>query len=450
MKHVRPLSRIVVTGCLALSIGQGLAACDMREGHEMETMTATELTNITDPREQGTIDDPAAALLDERSKNAVFEFGAELLGRCIDAEAADSEPAPSVLVSPLSVLNALALVQNGARGETLAQLEATTGLDAQTLNGYLNAYRARIAGENLFGGDEPGEPLDVQLANSIWIKDSKELEIDDAYLDTCSRMLGASAFRAPFDESTEDDINGWVDRHTDEMIPAIIDSIPDDARLYLINALSFDSAWAYPYEPDNVHDAVFTCEDGTVQDISLMASLEDSYLQNDMFTGFVRPYAEYRFGFVGLLPREGATLAEAVESLDGATLCSLLQPVPGTSVEVLLPRFTHEYQGDLARTIETMGARDLFDPQRADLGGIGRDGQGPLYASGIKHKTYINVSEQGTRAAAATSIGMFVGSAPPALEFKLERVVLDRPFIYMIVDLETQTPLFLGTVASVE
>lgn len=450
MKSMLSLPLAVAAGCLALVSGQGLVACDMRARHEVETMTATELTSNADPREQDGADDPAATLFDERTQVAFFEFGSELLGKCVDAETTDDGRTPSVLFSPLSVLSALALVQNGARGETLAQLEATTGLDAQALNGYLDAYRARIAGENLFGGGDPGAPLDVQLANSIWIKDSKTLEIDGAYLDTCSRMLGASAFRAPFDESTVGDINGWVDRHTDEMIPAIIDSIPDEARLYLINALCFDSPWESPYEAEDVHDAVFTCEDGTEQDVSLMVSLEDSYLQNDMFTGFVRPYAEYRFAFVGLLPREGATLAEAVESIDGAALCSLLQPVPDTKVAVELPRFEREYQTDLSCTIEAMGARDLFDSQRADLGGIGKDGQDPLYVSGIKHKTFIDVSEKGTRAAAATSIGIMAGSAAPTLEFELERVVLDRPFIYMIVDLETQTPLFLGTVASIE
>ena len=168
-------------------------------------------------------------------------------------------------------------------------------------------------------------PLELNLADSIWLKND-DLSVQEDYLETCANTLDAQAFEAPFDNTTLQDINAWVDENTHGMIPQIIDDISPDSRLFLISALAFEGAWDDPYEDESVLDWTFTAQDGSQTDCRMMRSREDSYLENDSFTGFIKPYRDYNFGFAGLLPKEGLTLDQALDSLDGAALANLLTP----------------------------------------------------------------------------------------------------------------------------
>ena len=213
------------------------------------------------------------------------------------AESADKNP----LISPLSVLCALAMTANGAKGETLAQMEDVFGLPVQELNGYLHAYM-----DSLPSGDK----YKVNLANSIWFKDDGRLKVERDFLQTNADYYGASIYKAAFDNATRKDINGWVSNRTNGMIKNILDKIPDDAVMYLVNALAFDAEWQNIYKKDKVKNGIFTMESGQAKNVEMMYGLEHMYLDDGNATGFIKYYADRKYAFVALLPNEGIPVGD--------------------------------------------------------------------------------------------------------------------------------------------
>lgn len=435
-----------------------LTGCDNANG--ALALTATDLTEPAREAASFSIsgEDPYTILSDEQALSASYALTANLLRTCSQADRAKDKRA-NTFISPFSILYALALAQNGAAGTTLDELAAVTGLGTDELNSYLGAYARYLETGDLWGteldgwsdseDDGTGTAAPLHLANSIWIRTTDSLEVRDDYLATCANKLDASVFSAPFDATTVDDINAWVDNHTNHMIEQLISEIPDTARLYLINALAFEDAWEEPYEEADVEDDTFTCEDGETQTVRMMYSHEEAYVENEQFQGFVKPYADYRYAFVGLLPRGGVPLADAVAALDGPALEALLQPVMNAEVNAGLPKFKLEYQAELTDTLHALGMNVAFDPELADFTPMGTDKDGPLYIGQVLHKTFIDVNEEGTRAAAATSIGMEAGAAAPMDEPVVYDVILDRPFAYLIIDNHVGLPVFAGTMLAI-
>ena len=419
----RRIARMLLSTLLCTSLAIGVAACGGAEAR----LTATELTSGRALAEQGSLELAPA-------DPATYDFSLDLLRAC-----AEEEPSENTLVSPLSVLYALSMVENGASGETLAQIESATGMSADALTEALQARALRAAGDD----------SQLSLANSIWLRDSDELHVSDEYLDACATSLGAQVYAAPFDETTADDINAWVSERTHEMIPDIVGDIPDEAQLYLVNALAFEAPWEWPYDPALVSPDTFTCEDGTEQNVQMMFSTEEAYLEGGLATGFMRPYEGREYAFVGLLPNEDTSVGELLASLDGTSLQALLEPHDNTVVNVSLPAFTAHYANELSEELASLGVTDVFEPERADLARMGSSDNGPLYASAVLHKTFIDVNEEGTSAAAATVVEVADGAAAPGEPPEVKEVVLDRPFVYLIVDYATMTPVFIGTVMSV-
>ncbi|MEG0016376.1 MAG: serpin family protein [Gordonibacter sp.] len=345
----------------------------------------------------------------------------------------------NALVSPASALSALAMTANGAAGETRAQMENVLGLPVAELNDYLGGSAQTLE-------EQDGQPL--KLANSLWIKDDDSLAVDPAFLQANADYYGAGVFRAPFDASTRDDINAWVSEHTDGMIPNIVDEIPSEAVLYLVNALAFDAKWQTPYRETQVKDETFTLDGGETRRVRMMRSTEGTYLEDSDTTGFTKSYEGGRYSFVALLPSEGKSLQEYVTALSGVKLRALLDGATHETVYASIPQFEGDFSMELSKELAAMGMPDAFDPLRADFSDMGTfaDSDLNLVVGSVVHKTYIAVDEHGTKAAAATSIGMnsAAASAEPA---KPRTVTLDRPFVYLIVDHETDMPVFIGAVA---
>ena len=432
-----------------------LAGCDNAD--DALALTATDLTAPAREAAPFSIngEDPYAVLTGEQARSASYALTSNLLRICSQADRTKDERA-NTFISPLSILFALALAQNGAAGTTLNELAAVTSLSTDELNSYLGTYARYLETGNLWGtglhglGDsEDGATTSLHLANSIWIRETNSLKVSDDYLATCANELDASVFSASFDATTIGDINTWVDKHTNHMIEQLISEIPDTARLYLINALAFEDAWEEPYEEASVEDAIFTCEDGGTQTVRMMYSYENTYVENEQFQGFVKPYADYRYTFVGLLPREGVSLTDAVVALDGPGLEALLHPVVNAEVNAGLPKFKLEYQVEFTDTLRALGVNMAFDPELADFTPMGTDENGPLYIGQVLHKTFIDVNEEGTRAAAATSIGMEAGASAPMDEPVIYNVILDRPFAYLIIDNHVGLPVFAGTMLAI-
>ena len=364
---------------------------------------------------------------------AAADFGVRLFKTSI-------EEGENALISPLSVLYALAMTANGADGETLAQMEQVLGMDVDNLNSYMLAYLELLP---------ESKDYKMSLANSIWFKDDPNFAVEQSFLQTNADYYGAGAYKAAFDEGTRNDINNWVKEHTDGMIPEIIDEIPDEAIMYLVNALAFDAKWADEYEEHQIREGRFTMEDGTRQDVDMMHSDEYTYLEDDLATGFIKYYKDRKYAFVAMLPNEGVSVSQYVDSLTSEHLRELLNNPQDLTVFASIPKFETEYDIEMSEVLQEMGMTDAFDYRVADFSKLGTynvDGMN-ICINRVLHKTFISVSEQGTRAGAATAVEMVAEGAMEIVEFK--EVVLDRPFVYMLIDCETNLPFFIGTMMNV-
>lgn len=335
----------------------------------------------------------------------------------------------NTLVSPLSVLSCLTMTANGAEGSTLEQMETALGMPVAQLNAYLSGYMGTQSDA-------------LKLANAIWFADEEVLSVEQSFLDTNAGLFHAELYRSAMNQETCDAINHWVSEKTNGMIPHILDQVPEDALMYLVNALAFEAQWRSPYFDHQVEDAVFTREDGTEQAMQLMHSREYQYLEDELATGFIKPYEDSRYAFAVLLPNEGITVEAYLESLTGAQLQQMLTNAPETTVYAALPKFEVSYSAELSEALSAMGMTDAFDGEKADFTGIGTCANGNLYISRVIHKTFLSVAEQGTKAGAATLAEMAMGSA---LVQDIKEVTLDRPFVYMLIDCENGLPFFIGT-----
>ena len=344
----------------------------------------------------------------------------------------------NTLISPLSVLCALAMTANGAENETLQQMETVLGMTTQKLNLYLYSYMQSLPGE---------EACKLSLANSIWFTEDERFTVNPDFLQTNADYYGASIYKTPFDDQTCRDINNWVKEKTDGMIPNILDRIPDAAVMYLVNALAFDAQWQTLYNEKQIRNGEFTRENGTKQDASFMYSSENIYLEDENATGFMKNYKGGKYAFVAMLPNEGVSVSDYVASLDGAALNTMLSNPQYTEVKTAIPKFEADYSIEMSDILKTMGMEDAFDPTKAAFEGIGTSTNGSICISRILHKTFISVSEKGTKAAASTIIETNDGCAIPEMP---KTVYLDRPFVYMLIDCENHIPFFVGTMMNVE
>lgn len=343
-------------------------------------------------------------------------------------------PNENTLISPVSVLLALSMTANGAKAETLAQMEAVFGLPLDQLNEYLRAYVGQLP---------QGDKYKLHIANSIWLRNDPALAMRQEFLQTSTNFYQAQIYQAPFNQDTAADINNWVKQHTNGMIDQIIEEITPNNMLYLINALAFEAEWENVYGEHEIWPGVFTTEDGKEQQVDFMHSSEFVYLENADCRGFIKYYQGQKYAFAALLPNEDLTVADLAARLDGEKLRHLLENAQQTTVYAALPKFSAEYSCNMLDLLQKMGITDAFNPELADFSGI-TDQQ--LYINQVLHKTCIEVDEQGSKAAAVT----LAGPGADYTEEEVQEVYLNRPFIYLLIDCQTQQPLFIGTVMTLD
>lgn len=351
---------------------------------------------------------------------------------------ASAKQGENTLISPVSVLYALAMTANGADGETRTQMEKVLGASVTELNSYLHSYMNSLP---------EGEKYRLDIANSVWFTDSKRFTVNNDFLQTNADYYGAGVYQTPFDDSTLKEINEWVEKKTDGMIRDILDKIPESAVMYLVNAVAFDAEWGKIYKQSQIADRKFTKEDGTEQDVKLMYSDERVFLEDENATGFIKYYADSKYAFAALLPDEGVTVGEYLASLTGKRLNELLSSPQDKHVSAAIPEFENESALEMSSILTDMGMPDAFDAQKADFSGLGVSSAGNLCISRILHKTFIAVNEKGTKAGAATVVE--VNDEGCARIEDQKEVILDRPFVYMLIDCEANLLVFIGTVMDV-
>ena len=370
---------------------------------------------------------------DDRFINSQLNLCAELFKSVISGNESNN-----VLISPLSVQLALSMTANGADGETKAEMERLLGSNIPTdeLNKYLYNY------VNSFLSDDKSK---LKSANSIWFKDGNTLSIKEEFLKTAKSYYDVSVFKADFDKKTVKSINNWVNKNTDGMIDHIVDDISPYAVMYIINTLIFNAEWETVYQEYNVSDGTFNSISGNNQTVSMMHSTEGIYLEDENATGFVKYYKDCKYGFAALLPNKDISIYEYIDTLSAESLSEILENAQDEAVTAAIPKFSYEYSLTMNDMLCTLGMPTAFDANKADFSKLGEIPGGNVYIGEVAHSTKISVTESGTKAGAATAVS-FKGYGAP---MDPKEVVLDRPFVYMIIDTDNNTPIFMGTLMSV-
>lgn len=344
----------------------------------------------------------------------------------------------NALVSPLSVMLALAMTTNGAKGETKAQMEALLGggMDIEDLNGYLYTYMKSLPSS---------EKAKLALANSVWFRDTESLDVRAAFLQKNADYYSADVYKAPFDKKTCDDINRWIEENTDGMIKKMLDSIDKDAVMFLINTVLFDAEWQNVYFEDQIRDGFFTTADGKRRNVTMMHSDETNFIDDGKATGFIKPYMD-GYSFAAFLPNEGVSLDSYLDSMTGAGFLAAVKGAKKETVIATMPKFEYGYKTTMNDILKSLGMTMPFDRKKADFSDLAVS-SGNIYINRVIHQTYISVGEKGTRAGAATIVQMDGESAGYVENY--HTVTLDRPFVYAIIDNATGLPIFIGTVTDI-
>lgn len=340
----------------------------------------------------------------------------------------------NTLVSPLSVMLALSMTANGADGDTLSQMEELLGqnIPIDALNEYLKGYASSLP-------DDKGGSL--KLANSIWFRNTEGFEVKKDFLQKNANFYSADAFKVPFDNSVKE-INGWVNKNTNGMIDKVIDEIKDSTLMYLINALCFDAEWEDIYEEGAVFKRDFKNLGGDTKRVEMMHNTESVYLEDKNTKGFIKYYKGRNYAFAALLPEDEDFGREKedyyITNFTAEKIKGLLESAKKTAVHTAVPKFKYDYTVELSDILSKLGMKDAFDHKKSDFSKISDTN---LFISSVLHKTFISVDERGTKAGAVTVI-----AADGTAMKEMKEVILDRPFIYMILDCKNNLPIFIGAV----
>ena len=338
----------------------------------------------------------------------------------------------NVFISPLSVSFALGMTYNGARGTTEEGMRLALEYGALTTEEINESYRDLI--ELLCGLDSQ---VTMEIANSIWVREGFEvlqtfIELTQAYFDAVVEILDFA------DPSAADTMNAWVAAKTHDKILAIVEApIDPNTVMFLINAIYFKGNWTYQFDPEDTQPAPFHAPAGdtTVQLMYVHGDLP--CYETGRFLAVDLPYGAEKFSMTIFLPKPEVDLDTLVAELDSQNWANWQAAFAVREAEVFLPRFELEYESSLDDVLTALGMGAAFAGD-ADFTGINPDGG--LFISEVKHKTYVRVNEEGTEAAAVTSVEMGRRIGMPTV-FMLRA---DRPFLFVIHDSHSKALLFMG------
>ncbi len=344
----------------------------------------------------------------------------------------------NVIISPLSISMALSMAMNGAEEETYEEMRDVLHLHAMGKKEINEAFKSLI--ELLI---ELDPKVTLQIANSVWHRLS--LPVKEDFLERLTEYYGAKVQELNFaDPASVDIINDWVRENTEGLIETIIDEIPDDMVMYLINALYFKGDWLRPFDTDDTRPGDFRLEDGSSVQVDMMRqeSRFATYF-SDEAQMIELPYGDSLFSMTVLMPNDPEMPIDRFveESLSAENLNNWRANLSVGSRDVILqlPKFELEYEIEYNEILKAMGMELAFDEWEADFTGIADVSPQNLFISEVKHKTFIRVDEEGTEAAAVTSVGIGITSMPPS-------IIVDRPFAFIIHERESGTNLFMGKV----
>ncbi len=358
------------------------------------------------------------------------KFGLKLFKEIIK-----EEKDKNVFISPLSVSMALGMTYNGANGSTQEAMQKTLELSGLTIQEVNVSYKNLI---KLLTGLDP--KVQFQIANSIWYRQS--LTPEEEFLNLCKEYFNALVSGLDFsDPNAAKIINAWVDENTNGKIKEIVDApIHPLTVMFLINAIYFKGTWTYQFDENLTTDDWFTLPDGSRKLCQVMSQRSlYKYFSNDDFKAVDLPYGERRFSMTIFLPTYGACVDSLIMKFDHENFNYWLSCFSSDSGDIHIPKFKLEYERGLNDILKVMGMEIAFNPYQADFTKMYREGG--VWIDTVKHKTFVEVNEEGTEAAAVTSVEGTLGPGPSGF-----RMRVNRPFVFVIRENQSQTILFIGKI----
>ena len=366
---------------------------------------------------------------DDSSYEALQRFSQQLMLENMDSE--------NPLLSPVSAYLALGMVGMGAEGDTLQEFQDIMGINMPAVSQKL---MERYPQEQ--------EGMILTIANSAWV--DRQLLPDGQWIADMEGIFKGEGYQGALSsQEIMEQINSWCKENTRGLIPEMLDTpMPDDTRLALLDAVYFKGDWAAAFDASNTAQRPFTKEDGTELKVDTMSMWgeEQQYLHSDLGEGVLLPYQGGDFGYVAILPNEGTEVRQLYSQLTPEAVAELLESRESELCDLRLPKYEIDFDRELNRSLQAMGLVRAFDGDLAELSGLGQTEQGTrLYISLVRQKAVFRVDEKGTEAAAVTIVEARDGCASMSLS-EPRQLYFDRPFVYMILDLETQVPLFVGII----
>lgn len=362
-------------------------------------------------------------------------FGLELFSRI----ASKAEKNKNTTVSPLSVSLALVMAYNGARGETKSEMEKVMNFAGLTPEQINNSHKALVSA--LTSADPE---VVLEIANAIYYR--QEFSILPDFIATNKSYYNAEVSGLDFSisENVLKIINGWVAQKTHQKIPTILDQVDPSLRMVLLNAVYFNGIWSSKFDNKKTYNLPFTLSDGTSKTTAMMKQeSSQEFASNDLFSAVNLPYGKGHFLMTVILPNEKKTTKDVIAQLNVGNWRNWMKSFKSEKLVITMPRFKFSWDLALQEVLTQMGMKQAFGSGIANFGGISNDMN--LYINSVIHKTYIDVNENGTEAAAVT-VGRFATATEEPDPNKYFNV--NRPFLFAITEKTTGAILFVGEVTN--
>jgi len=342
----------------------------------------------------------------------------------------------NVFISPLSMSVALGMAWNGAEGETKAEIEKMlnfSGFEDEQINSY---YRLMM--DTLPAIDKS---TTLKIANSVWY--DNKFDVKQAFLDVNTNYFDSEVSKLDFrNPASVDIINNWCAEKTNNLIPEIISEIPLEAVMYLINAVYFKGQWTKPFDVKASHKSSFVTEDNKINDIVMMSMTDTIAYYSDINAQYVElPYGDGSFSMVVALPGNDLKVDDIINSLDTAKLQKVFSSFELQKVGLKMPRFKVESNFQMIDMLRALGMKKSF----TELAEFKKISDRSIYITSVLHKTFMEVNEVGTEAAAVTSIEFSNTSLP-----SYPMMYVNRPFVVFIREKQTGVILFAGKIGDIK
>lgn len=374
--------------------------------------------------------------VDSRLVSADTKFGFNLYSQ-LTKRGADK----NIFISPASIAIALAMTYNGASGETRQAMMRALELQGLTL-AEINAANAQL--KTALENADP--KVKLEIANSLWARQGVQFQPE--FVTANRDFYKAEVAELDFNQSSAiATINAWVSKSTHGKIDKIVNQISPDTLLFLINAIYFKGSWSEKFDAALTKEENFTLGGGKQTKHPLMSqSGRYAYFENDKFQAVALPYSDKRINMYLFLPSPNSTLADFHKSLTAQSWTEWMSRFAHMKGDISVPRFKVEYETSLKGVLSSLGMGSAFD-ENADFTAMLKPPT-RAFISEVKHKAFAEVNEEGTEAAAVTSVEMRTTSlGPPPKTF---RMVVDRPFFFAIRDNQTGAVLFMGSIAELK